>query len=196
MEPAELKIFFNFRSPYCYLASKSMFSLFDEFHVTLVWRPLGGWTGRSAPERAKVKMPLSRQDVSRWCRKLGIPFTPPPVTTEPTRAGAGSFLAEEAGVLPAYVVETMRAEWAEGRDISQDDVLTDVAGRCGLDAGVLLAAADDAANHARLERYWEEAQTIGVFGVPTFVIGEEVFWGNDRIDFVRDHLREMRLARL
>lgn len=196
MEPAELKIFFNFRSPYCYLASKSMFSLLDEFHVTLVWRPLGGWTGRSAPERAKVKMPLARQDVGRWCRKLGIPFTPPPVTTEPTRAGAGSFLAEEKGVLPAYVVETMRAEWAEGRDISQDDVLADVAGRCGLDADALLAAADNAANHARLERYWEEAQTIGVFGVPTFVIGEEVFWGNDRIDFVRDHLREMRLARL
>ena len=196
MEPAELKIFFNFRSPYCYLASKSMFSLLYEFHVTLVWRPLGGWTGRSAPERAKVKMPLARQDVSRWCRKLGIPFTPPPVTTEPTRAGAGSFLAEERGVLPAYVLETMHAEWAEGQDISQDDVLAAVAGRCGLDADALLAAADDAANHARLEQYWEEAQAIGVFGVPTFVIGDDVFWGNDRIDFVRDHLREMRLARL
>jgi 2-hydroxychromene-2-carboxylate isomerase len=47
-----------------------------------------------------------------------------------------------------------------------------------------------------LERNWEEAQDSGVIGVPSFVVGEEIFWGSDRIEYLDDHLRELRLARL
>ena len=86
-DSVDLKVFFNFRSPYCYLASKLMFSLLDEYDVNMVWRPLGGWDGRSPPDRAKVKMPLARQDVARWARRMGIPCNPPPPTTNPTLAG-------------------------------------------------------------------------------------------------------------
>ena len=116
-------VFFNFRSPYCYLASKSMFDILDRFDCHFEWRPLGGWDGRSSPERAKGKLPIARQDVRRWCRRLGIPFNPPPVTTDPTRAGAGSLLAEQQGRLREYVMEVMHAEWGEGRDIGDIDVL-------------------------------------------------------------------------
>ena len=63
VDNVDLKFFFNFRSPYCYLASKSMFDLVDDYHVNLIWRPLAGWDGRSAPDRAKVKVPITRQDV-------------------------------------------------------------------------------------------------------------------------------------
>ena len=196
VEPVELKLFFNFRSPYCYIASKFMFEVFDNYHAKLVWRPLGGWTGRSSPDRAKVKVPITRQDVARITRRMGIPMNPPPISTEPTRAGAGSLLAERRGVLRPYIVEMMRKEWAEGQDIGETEIILQVGEEVGLDRGELEEALDSEDNLALLGKNWEEAQDLGVIGVPSFVVGEEIFWGSDRIDYVKDHLRELGLARL
>ena len=99
MSAPSLKIFFNFRSPYCYLLSRSLFEELANLTVKIEWYSLAGWDGRSPPERAKVKVPLTRQDVSRWCRRLNIPFNAPPITTDPTPAALLSFAAEEHGCL-------------------------------------------------------------------------------------------------
>jgi 2-hydroxychromene-2-carboxylate isomerase len=196
VEPVDVYVYYNFRSPYCYLASKNMFRIFEQYHTHMVWRPLGGWGGRSAPERAKVKMPIVRQDVKRHARRLGIPFTPPPVTTDPTNAGAGSLLAEAEGLLRPYIVEIMRKEWAEGKDIGDMDVLLEVGEEIGLTSGALTKAIESESNRNQLEANWAEAQERGAFGVPTFIIGDEIFWGNDRIDFVCEYLHELGLRRL
>ncbi len=196
VEPVEIKVFFNFRSPYCYLVSKALWEIFDDYHTSLIWRPLGGWDGRSAPERAKIKITLTRQDVARWAKKMGIPYNPPPVTTDPTKAGAGSLLAEEKGLLRKYMTEMMRAEWAEGLDIGQDDVLLNVGEAVGLDRKELAEAIESQDNLDRLAEHKKEADSLGIFGVPTSIIGEDIFWGNDRLEFVHDHLRELRLSRL
>ncbi len=195
-EPVDIKLFFNFRSPYCYIASKRMFAVFDNYHANLLWRPLGGWTGRSSPDRAKVKIPITRQDVARITRKMGIPMNPPPISTDPTRAGAGSLLAEQKGVLRRYIVEMMHKEWAEGQDIGDTDVILQVGESVGLDPADLRDAIDSTENFSQMERNWEEAKEIGVIGVPSFVINEEIFWGSDRIEYLEDHVRELRLARL
>jgi 2-hydroxychromene-2-carboxylate isomerase len=195
-EAVDVKLFFNFRSPYCYIASKTLFAIYDDYHTNLVWRPLGGWSGRSSPERAKVKVPLTRQDVRRITAKMGIPMNPPPITTDPTAAGAASLLAEERGVLRPWIVEVMRAEWAQGRDIGDHQVLLEIGEQVGLDAGELQAAFTDPDRLARLENNWEEAQALGLIGVPSFQIGDELFWGSDRIEYVLDHLRGLRLRRI
>ncbi len=192
----DLIFYFNFRSPYCYLVSKTIWPVLDRYHVNLVWRPLGGWDGRSPPDRAKVKIPLVRQDLARWARRLGIPVTPPPVSTDPTLAGLGSLLAEERGLLRPYIVEMMRREWAEGVDIGQRDVVLDVGVSIGLDRAALAATLDDQRSAAILARNGELALEQGVIGVPSFVVGDQIFWGNDRVDFLDEHLRELRLARL
>ena len=194
-EAVDVSLYFNFRSPYCYLATKLLWPIFDDYHTNLVWRPLGGWDGRSPPEVAVKKLPIARQDMARFARRLGIPVNPPPKTTDPTRAGAGSFLAEEKGLLRPYINEVMRREWAEGADIGQLDVLLEVGEQIGLERDELAAAAEDPAYQAQLEANWREADERGAVGVPTFIIGEEIFWGQDRIDFVLEHLRELRLAR-
>ncbi|MCU7808325.1 MAG: 2-hydroxychromene-2-carboxylate isomerase [Candidatus Thiodiazotropha sp. (ex Semelilucina semeliformis)] len=196
VEPVDVYVYFNFRSPYCYLATKTMWRIFDDYHTRLVWRPLGGWDGRSPPEVALKKLPIARQDMARFARRLGIPVNPPPKTTDPTFAGAGSLLAEEKGVLRPYIIEVMRKEWAEGADIGQLDVLLDVGEQVGLDREELAAAANDQARQAQLETNWREADEKGAIGVPTFVVGEEIFWGQDRIDFVLEHLQALRLSRL
>ncbi len=195
-EPVDVKLFFNFRSPYCYIASKTLFTIFDDYHTNLVWRPLGGWSGRSSPERAKVKVPLTRQDVRRITGKMGIPMNPPPITTDPTIAGAASLLAEEQGLLREWIVEVMRAEWAAGLDIGQEEVLLEVGAKIGLEADALRASFSDSEGLKQLERNWEEAQELGLIGVPSFQIGDELFWGSDRIEYVLDHLNALRLRKI
>lgn len=194
--PAEINVFFNFRSPYCYLASKRMFSIFDDYHAKIIWKPFGGWGGRSAPERAKIKIPLVRQDVERHARKLGIPFNPPPIDTDPTLAGVISLVAEEEGLLKPYVIEVMRKEWAEGRNIGEIDVLLEVGEKIGLGRGLIKRAVNNQALLNKIEVNWQEAQMKGVFGVPTFVVDDQIFWGNDRIDFLKDHLHDLRLHKI
>ena len=194
-ESVDIKIFFNFRSPYCYLASKTMFGMLDDFNVNLVWRPLAGWDGRSPPERAKVKIPLTRQDIARWARRMGIPCNPPPPTTDPTLAGLGSLLAEKKGCLKEYIIEVTRCEWAGGNDIGQRDILIPVAESVGLDAKEFEATLDNPESQKQLDDNWKEAQELGVIGVPTFVVNDQVFWGNDRLDFVEDYLAELRLVK-
>ncbi len=196
IELVDIILFFNFRSPYCYLASKRIWEFVDEYHTRLLWRPFGGWDGRSPPDRAKVKIPLVRQDVARWAKKMGIPLNPPPITTDPTSAAAGSLLAEEKGVLREYITEVMCAEWAEGLDIGEDAVLLDVGDRIGLDKNDLTQVIRSREYLGRLAANKKEADSLGVIGVPTFVIGKDIFWGHDRLDFVHDHLRELRLRRL
>ncbi len=195
-DSVDVKLFFNFRSPYCYIASKTLFAIFDDYHANLVWRPLGGWSGRSSPERAKVKVPLTRQDVRRVTAKMGIPMNPPPLTTDPTRAGAASLLAEEEGLLRPWIVEVMRAEWAEGLDIGREEVLLDIGAKIGLEADALSAALSDSTRLQQLESNWREAQELGLIGVPSFQIGEELFWGSDRIEYVLDHLNDLRLRKV
>lgn len=195
-QTVDVTLFFNFRSPYCYLASKTLWPMVDDFNTRLIWRPVGGWDLRSSPERAKDKMPLARQDIARFARRLGIPVTPPPRTTDPTLAALGSLLAEEKGLLRPYLVEVMRKEWAEGQDIGQPEVLRAVAEQIGLAPDELSAALTNADYQQQLLHNAEEAAALGVIGVPTFVIDEQIFWGQDRIDFVLEELRELRVARL
>ena len=193
--PKPVYLYFHFRSPYCYLASKTLWSIVDDFHTELIWRPLGGWNGRSPPERAKVKVPIARQDLARFCRRMGIPCVPPPITTDATLAGVGSLLAEERGLLRPYVVEMMRAEWAGGNDIGLPEVRNTVARNVGLDVAEYERYVNSEANQQQLVANWDEAQTKGVIGVPSFVIDDQIFWGNDRLDFVLETLTELRLAK-
>ncbi|RBP16859.1 2-hydroxychromene-2-carboxylate isomerase [Roseiarcus fermentans] len=187
-----VKVYFNFRSPYCYLASKRMFDVLLAPDIQVLWRPLGGWNGRSSPERASYKLPITRQDVARWCRRMNIGFVPPPSTTDPTNAALGSLEAERLGVLQPYIVEVMREEWEFGHDIGQLEFLVRAAQRAGLSPDDLNAAIQNPENLTKLEENAKAAESDGAFGVPTFVVGAEVFWGNDRLDFLTEHLDALR----
>ena len=116
--------------------------------------------------------------------------------TEPTPAGAASILAESEGCLREFIVETMREEWEFGNNIAEDSALAAIAVRCSLDVEAVLAAAKDPTNLATLEQNVQEAEDKGVIGVPTFVIDDEIFWGQDRVEFVEERLNDMRARRL
>ena len=123
------------------------------------------------------------------------PCNPPPITTDATLAGVGSLLAESRGVLREYIVEMMRAEWAGGQDIGIPEVRNAVAAAVGLEVAEYDDFVNTPAHQARLAEHWREAQDKGVIGVPSFMIDDQIFWGNDRVDFVLEHLNDLRFAR-
>lgn len=186
--PIDVTLYFNFRSPYCYLASKTLWPVVDDYDVNLIWKPVGGWNLRSSPDRAKKKVPLARQDVARFARRLQIPLNPPPMETETTLAAKLSLLAEEKGVLREYIISVMDKEWAEGQNIGEQEILFSAGERAGLNRDDMQTALDNPDYMTRLEANVEEADEKGVIGVPTFLIGDQIFWGQDRIEFVLEEL--------
>ncbi|WP_420598685.1 2-hydroxychromene-2-carboxylate isomerase [Neptuniibacter sp.] len=186
--PIDVTLYFNFRSPYCYLASKTLWPVVDDYDVNLIWKPVGGWNLRSSPDRAKKKVPLARQDVARFARRLQIPLNPPPMETETTLAAKLSLLAEEKGVLREYIISVMDKEWAEGQNIGEQEILFSAGERAGLNRDDMQTALDNPEYMTLLEANVEEADEKGVIGVPTFLIGDQIFWGQDRIEFVLEEL--------
>ncbi|MGB0205390.1 MAG: 2-hydroxychromene-2-carboxylate isomerase [Neptuniibacter sp.] len=193
-QPIDVILYFNFRSPYCYLASKTLWPVVDGYNVNLIWKPVGGWNLRSSPDRAKKKVPLARQDVARFARRLQIPLNPPPMETETTKAAVLSLLAEEQGVLREYIVSVMDKEWAEGQNIGEQEILFSAGERAGLHRDDMQAALDNPDYMQTLEDNVVEADERGVIGVPTFLIGDQIFWGQDRIEFVLEELDQLTAA--
>jgi 2-hydroxychromene-2-carboxylate isomerase len=88
----------------------------------------------------------------------------------------------------------MNKEWAEGLDIGDPKVLLEVGNIIGLDSSEVTTALTDEKRLNQLQQNAKEAEEIGVIGVPTFVIGEQIFWGQDRIDFVLEELQQLQTS--
>jgi 2-hydroxychromene-2-carboxylate isomerase len=130
------------------------------------------------------------QDIRRWVRRYGIEFSGNPhfpIQTLPALRAA--LAAQDAGVFPAYHEALFRAAWGQSKNLGDLAVLRDVIAKAGLDPGPLLAAAATEPLKERLKANTAEAVARGAFGAPTFFVGEEMFFGNDRLDFVEEALR-------
>jgi 2-hydroxychromene-2-carboxylate isomerase len=189
---ATLEFFYDFVSPYSYLASTRVEAEVAKVGGTVRFRPflLGGVlnaTGNKAPIEVAAKGRHLATDCIRWAKRLGVPFAWParfPVLTVlPLRA---AFAAEKLGKLVPYTHAMYRAYWAEGRDISDAGVVADVATKAGLDGAALLAEAPSYKD--ALKAQTQEAVDRGSFGAPTFFVGQEMFIGNDRLDFALEAL--------
>ncbi len=196
---ATLEFFYDFVSPYSYLAATRVEAEVARVGGTVRFRPflLGGVfnaTGNKAPIENSAKAAHLATDLARWARRLGVPFAWPakfPVLTVlPLRA---AFAAEKAGQLVPFTHAHFRAYWAEGRDVSDPAVVTDAATRAGLDGAALVAAAPQYKD--ALKAQTQEAVDRGSYGAPTFFVGSEMFIGNDRLDFAIEALVAAQRAR-
>ncbi len=191
---AELEFFYDFVSPYSYLASTRVEAIAARAGATVRFRPflLGGVfkaTGNRAPMEVEAKGRAMWTDLGRWARRLGVPFArPTPFPTSTVLALRAALAAEERGALVPYSHAAFRAYWAEGRDLASPEVVQAVASSVGLDGAALVAAAPAFKEH--LVRQTQEAVDRGAFGAPTFFVRGELFTGNDRLDFVEEALRQ------
>ncbi|MDE0390488.1 MAG: 2-hydroxychromene-2-carboxylate isomerase [Rhodospirillales bacterium] len=181
--------YFDFLSPFSYLQLVQFDRLPADVAVT--YRPvlfaglLGHWEHKGPAE-----IPAKRIHTYRWCHwyagRHGIPFRMPPA--HPFNPLRLLRLAIAQGVEPALVRAIFDAVWAEGRDLSRDEEWQALTERLGIaDAGEAIARPEV---KEALKKSTQEAAERGVFGVPTFAIGGEIFWGFDSTDLVLDYLND------
>jgi 2-hydroxychromene-2-carboxylate isomerase len=191
-----VEFFYDYASTYSYLAHREIEEIAERSGAELVFRPMVlGFvfkaTGNSMPAAVPAKAAYMVQDVRRWVRKTGLPFHMPsvfPVNTIRALRGACAALAD--GTFPAYHHAVMKAYWADDQDIGDAEVLAGIATAAGLDGAALVARCETEAVKAALKKNTDEAVARGVFGAPTFFVGDAMFWGNDRLEFVAEALAE------
>ncbi|MGH6955005.1 MAG: 2-hydroxychromene-2-carboxylate isomerase [Alphaproteobacteria bacterium] len=189
MTRAPILFYFDFSSPYGYLASLEIDTLAGRHGRSAAWRPiLLGVVMRTTGMRPLTEVPLKgdymRRDAPRSARRMGAPFVWPaafPISTvAPSRAYYWLLDADEAKA-KALGRALFRAYFGEGRDISQAEVTADVAATLGLGRGEVLAALQEQRIKDRLRAETEAAVAAGVFGSPYVIVDGEPFWGHDRL---------------
>jgi 2-hydroxychromene-2-carboxylate isomerase len=197
---ARLEFFFDCSSPWTYLAFQRVQPLAAEAGAELLWRPIlvGGvfnavngsvYEQRANPVPAKAR--YYAKDLRDWARHVGVRIgTPKPFPVNSVKAMRGCFVAEEHGCLPDYARRVFEAYWSEERDVSDDAVLAALVEELGLPQGEFFAKIASPEYKERLRRNTDELIARGGFGSPTlFVDGGDMYFGNDRLELVREALR-------
>jgi 2-hydroxychromene-2-carboxylate isomerase len=194
--PDPIDFYFDFSSPYGYLASTRIDAIGARHGRDVVWRPflLGvafKTTGQKPLTEQPLRGPYSARDFGRSARLLGVPFTLPTPFPFPSLAACRAFywLAErDPGKAKALARTVYRAAFGEGRDMRSVDAVAGAASGIGIDPVALKAACEDPAVKDRLKNATEAALARGVFGSPFIVVDGEPFWGHDRLDQVEKWL--------
>lgn len=190
MPASPLEFWFDFGSNYSYLSAMRIEALAREHNVEVIWKPflLGvvfkalGW--ESSPfVLQKLKGDYMWRDMARLCDKYGLPWqqpgTFPRTALLPMRVALIG--ADQDWVAP-FSRRMMTMNFAEDREIDNLDAVGEALTVLGLDAPAILALALTDENKLRLRRQTQQAQTLDLFGAPSFVCHGELFWGNDRLD--------------
>ncbi len=185
-----LDFYFDFSSPYGYLAAHRIDDLADRHGRDVVWRPiLIGVVFKITGARPLVDVPLkgdyTRRDVARTARLFGVPFTWPSPFPFLSVAAARAFYwlsDSDPGRARALALAIFDAAFGAGRDVSGAKAVADIA--AGLEIGGVPEALGDPAVKARLRAENDAAIERGVFGSPTVVVDGEAFWGVDRLDHI------------
>ncbi len=151
--------------------------------------------GLPLPKRAPQRQAYRMMELKRWRDFLNIPITLQPAhfpSGEQLSAACVIAVRETIGDAPSIALahRVLKAVWEEEKNAGDRATLAALIADVGLDPGQVLAWGDDPAWTARRTADTQAALDRGVFGAPSYVIGDEIFWGQDRLDFV-----ERRLAR-
>ena len=187
-----IEFWFDFASNYSYLSVMRIRRLAPG---GVVWRPFllgpifkdAGWNN-SPFVLQKDKGAYVWQDMPRQCAKYGLPWR------QPTDFPRNSMLAARVGILSEnqpwmsdFCERVMLANFADDRDIASADCIADILSAFGQDADAILRDAQTDDNKARLRARTEQAKALHIFGAPTFMVGDAMFWGNDRLDDALAH---------
>ncbi|HEY1692707.1 MAG TPA: 2-hydroxychromene-2-carboxylate isomerase [Polyangiaceae bacterium] len=191
--PASLEYWYEFGSTYSYPSTMRVERLAKAAGVEVQWKPflLGpifanqGW--KDSPFNLyPAKGKYMWRDLDRICAREGLPLRLPPVRFPQNglKAARIALLGGAAGWTPTFSRAVFTANFAEQRDIADDAQLAAIldALDVGLDVAATMALAGGAENKAALRAQTEEAVAKGIFGAPSMIVGEELFWGNDRLE--------------
>ncbi len=186
-----MQFFYDIASPYSYLAATRVDAEAAAAGVTVRWRPflIGGVfhaTGNTLPAGNPARGRYLFQDLARWAEHLGVPFTLSPHFPVHSLLAMRvlTTLRDDQARQRRVAHALFRACWVDGALIKDPEVLGGVlAGVEGEDAATLLAAAVTPDNKQALKDTTDAAVAYGAFGAPCFVVGDALYFGNDRLDF-------------
>ncbi len=185
--------FFTVVSPWSYLGDARLRQITERYDVNLTHKPVNTPTifsrtgGLQLKERSDQRKAYRMQELKRWRDQLNIELTLEPrfFPTNDQLAARTIVATQRIGKDPSELVHgLMRACWVEDQDVAEASVVKSVLDAVGLESETLLAHADNEDCRSEIEANTEEAISRNVFGVPAYVIGDELFWGQDRLDFV------------
>jgi len=184
--------FYDLASPYSFLAATQLAGIEQRTGAAVKLMPvtLGGIrkaVGTQMPPAQQIH--YMAQDTARWAAKYKVKMQFPKVFPIANLKALRACVAAEAqGKSRRAMHALFDAYWAQGEDISDAKVIEAALAAAGLDGPGLVARIEDPEVKDQLRRYTELALARGVFGVPTFFVGERSFWGNDRVEFVEREL--------
>ena len=186
-----LEFWYEFASTYSYPAAMRVERLAGAAGLTVRWRPFllapifgsQGWTD-SPFNIYPVKGRYMWRDLERICARENLALKLPPVRFPQNglKAARLALVGEAEGWTPTFTRAAYTANFAEQKDISVDAVLAEILKRLNVDAERAFAASNTPENKTRLKEQTDEAIKRGLFGAPSFTVGDELFWGNDRLE--------------
>ena len=190
-----VEFFYDFGSPTVYLAATQLPDIAASVGATIDWRPmlLGGVfksTGNQSPVVVPAKAAYMNNDLKRFAKRYGVPFrfNPHfPINTLALMRGAVAY-QDDVVVSSTYRDAIFMAIWVEARNLNEPDVIGQVLSDAGLDPAELMNRIGQQNVKDQLIANTAEAVNRGVFGAPTFFVGEQMFFGQDRLDFVAEAL--------
>ncbi len=193
----QIEFFFDTASSYSYLAATQIEAVGRRTSTPVRWRPflLGAVfkaTGNDLPIRVPAKARWMLSDMQLWAAHYQLPFQMParfPLITLRTQRFLVAIERQSPDRVPEVALALFRAYWERGEDITTDPVLAAAAGG---NVDHLLAAIDLPETKDHLRATTDEAVRRGAFGAPAMFVGETLFWGNDRLPLLEQHLAAMR----
>lgn len=193
-----IDFYFDFLSPFAYLAQQRLPAIADRFGCTLSYRPvdlarlklLARNTGPATREMP-IKLAYMRADMQRWAHRYGVSLHPLK-SYDSARLNRGTLFAAARGMAHVYVDYAWRRVYGEGADLADRSLLSEIASRFGWSQADLVAFIDSPGATKAYEESTQEAHRRGAFGVPSMMIGDRLWWGNDRLEFLEEHLVAMR----
>ncbi|MFL6693739.1 MAG: 2-hydroxychromene-2-carboxylate isomerase [Ramlibacter sp.] len=195
--PKELDFYFDVGSPAAYLAWTQMPALAKATGAAVHYKPflLGGAfqaTGNRSPAEVPAKAKWMNTDLERFAKRYGVPFRHNPFfpvnTLTLMRAALGLQMRQPDRLLP-YGDAMYKAMWVDGRNMNEPAEVGRALHEAGFDPQAVLALSQDPEVKERLKTETQQAVARGVFGAPTFFVGDQMFWGQDRMDFVKEALQ-------
>jgi 2-hydroxychromene-2-carboxylate isomerase len=190
MKPVPIEFWFEFASNYSYLSVMRIEQAAARHGVAIQWRPflLGpifksfGWS--TSPFVLQTwKTDYVWKDMERECRKYGLPWTRPSAFPRQTLLPARvALIGAEEPWMGDYCRRIMQLNFVADQAVDSAAAVGQVLAELGLRAQEIIDEAQGEANKLRLRNQTETAKTKGIFGAPTFFVGEDMFWGNDRLD--------------
>ncbi len=187
-----IEFFFDCSSPWTYLAFHNIQAMAREIGVQIQWRPIlvGGvfnainpsvYASRDKPVPAKQA--YLHKDLADWSRQCGLTIHMPPSVfpVNSVKVMRGCLWLLEQGQMQPFATAAFEAYWSNDRDISDDAVLQDICNHCHIDPAAFFAGIQAPAIKAQLKANTEELVRRGGFGSPTMFVGDDMYFGNDRL---------------